>query len=438
MTSLATFFYECLSLVKVRRIGEWDLTNITSLNRMFEGTPNFNDNVGGWNTSNVVDMQNAFAGTQKFNNGGSPDINNWDTSKVTSMRWMFGADGSRGILWHEFNQPIGDWNTSACTDMFTMFYRNSKFNQDINTKVVTKNGVTYTAWNTSNVTTMAYMFGTLSAAGYGAFNGNISNWNTSNVNNMYAMFQSQHNFNQDVSTKAVTLNGSTYTAWDTKNVTDMAFMFYAYPGFDGAFNQNIGNWNTSKVTRLRTMLQQHTSFNQDVGTKTVTVNGVTYTAWDTSLAWDMGYIFSSCFKFNNGGSDSINNWNVANATTMQSIFEKATAFNQPLNNWNTVKVTNMTGTFHNATSFNQSISNWKANLVTVFDNATTGFMQGKTFNDYSAANYDALLIGWASRPVLANKTINFGTIKYTSAAAAARLVLTSAPNNWTIIDGGQI
>lgn len=477
MTSLATFFYECLSLVKVRRIGEWDLTNITSLNRMFEGTPNFNDNVGGWNTSNVVDMQNAFAGAQKFNNGGSPDINNWDTSKVTSMRWMFGADGTRGILWHEFNQPIGDWNTSACTDMFTMFYRNIKFNQDLNTKVVTKNGVTYTAWDTLNVVDMRYMLGAFSTTIYGAFNGNVSNWNTSKVNNMQQMFYAQPNFNQDINTKVVTVGGSTYTAWDTSNVTNMSFMLDGRPY--GNFNQNVGNWNTSKVTTMTALFQSQPKFNQDISTKVVTIGGSTYTAWDTLnvLTWGsflnagtgsgvfnqnvgnwntskgttMNAIFQAQPNFNQDistksvtvGGNTYTAWDIQNATTIRYMFQNSllnptSQFNQNIGNWNTVKVTEMTAMFLNARSFNQNIGNWKVNLVTAFNSATVA---AETFADYtnlSTANYDALLIGWASRPVLANKAINFGTAKYSSAAVSARLVLTSAPNNWTIIDGGQI
>jgi hypothetical protein len=58
--------------------------------------------------------------------------------------------------------------------------------------------------------------------------------------------------------------------------------------------------------------------------------------------------------------------------------------------------------------------------------------------DYSSANYDALLIGWASRPVKPNISINMGALKYTAAAVSARAVLTGAPNNWTITDGGII
>jgi hypothetical protein len=38
-----------------------------------------------------------------------------------------------------------------------MFYQSS-FNEDIGTKVVTVNGITYTAWDTLNVTDMNFMF----------------------------------------------------------------------------------------------------------------------------------------------------------------------------------------------------------------------------------------------------------------------------------------
>jgi hypothetical protein len=38
-----------------------------------------------------------------------------------------------------------------------MFYQSS-FNQNIGTKVVTVNGITYTAWDTLNVTDMNAMF----------------------------------------------------------------------------------------------------------------------------------------------------------------------------------------------------------------------------------------------------------------------------------------
>jgi hypothetical protein len=52
--------------------------------------------------------------------------------------------------------------------------------------------------------------------------------------------------------------------------------------------------------------------------------------------------------------------------------------------------------------------------------------------------YDALLITWSQLPVQPGVTWHFGAAQYTSggAAEAARDVLTGAPNNWIITDGG--
>ena len=53
-------------------------------------------------------------------------------------------------------------------------------------------------------------------------------------------------------------------------------------------------------------------------------------------------------------------------------------------------------------------------------------------------NYDAILISWAAQTVQSNVVFHAGNSKYTGggAVAAARAVLTGAPNNWVIADGG--
>ena len=59
-------------------------------------------------------MGSMFQQADAFNNGGSTSINNWDTSSVTDMTYMFlNAD--------IFNQPVGNWNTSSVTSMNQMF-----------------------------------------------------------------------------------------------------------------------------------------------------------------------------------------------------------------------------------------------------------------------------------------------------------------------------
>jgi hypothetical protein len=65
-------------------------------------------------------------------------------------------------------------------------------------------------------------------------------------------------------------------------------------------------------------------------------------------------------------------------------------------------------------------------------------MQGKTNLNYSSANLDAIYNGWSllSPFLTPNLTVNFGTIKYTLAGQAGKNILTGAPNNWVIVDGG--
>ena len=94
-----------------------------------------------------------------FNNGGSNSINNWDTSSVTTMRFMFRNTGV-------FNQNIGSWDTSNVTVMTYMFYV-STFDQDIASGIL-------------GVTEMGGMF-----AGQvqrpNVFNQDIGNWDVSSV-----------------------------------------------------------------------------------------------------------------------------------------------------------------------------------------------------------------------------------------------------------------
>ena len=186
----------------------------------------------------------------------------------------------------------------------------------------------------------------------------------------------------------------------------------------GVFNNGtfatIRQWNTSKVTSFFNMFKNQPLFNQNLRTASVTVGASTYTAWDTSEATNMSYMF-----FNKTG----------NAVSQ---------FNQNIGNWNTAKVTDMTAMFYNAAAFSQNLNSWNVSLVTSFNSST---VLNETFADgigLSTADYNKLLEGWSSRPVLANKTISFGTTKYSAAAALERAILTSPPNNWTIIDGGQL
>ena len=63
-------------------------------------------------------------------------------------------------------------------------------------------------------------------------------------------------------------------------------------------------------------------------------------------------------------------------------------------------------------------------------------MVAKTAANYDAVNLDAIYNGWSLLSVQPNLSPSFGTIKYTAAGQAGKDILTGAPNNWTITDGG--
>lgn len=125
---------------------------------------------------------------------------------------------------------------------------------------------------------------------------------------------------------------------------------------------------------------------------------------------------------------------ISNTQNFGNMFRDCTSLTtiNRFDEWDTSRIIFMENCFRDATLFDQNIGDLDISNVTNF----TNFMLGKTFSDFSAANYDALLIGWAAQSVQPNLSINFGTIKRTAASDAAKLILTSAPNNWTIVDGG--
>ena len=150
--------------------------------------------------------------------------------------------------------------------------------------------------------------------------------------------------------------------------------------------------------------------------------------WNTSNVISMVAMFNNCTSFNS----DITTWNTSNVTDMNAMFQNAPAFNQAIGSWNVSNVTNMNSMFNNATFFNQNIGSWNISNVTSFIN----FMSGKTDLDYSSANLDSIYNNWSLLSVQPNLTADFGTIKYTAGASAGRLILTSAPNNWILNDGG--
>ena len=175
----------------------WNVSNVTNMSDMFRRAENFAQPLYSWNVSNVTDMSSMFGQETKFN----LHLNTWNTSKVTNMQAMF--FGSK------FNKDILSWNVSNVTNMKSMFRGAGEFDQDLNT------------WNISRVTDMSFMFMNTS------FNKNIGSWNVSNVMYMNSMFEENRLFNQDLS------------SWNVENVTNHSRIFHLNSRMTDAHNPFI-------------------------------------------------------------------------------------------------------------------------------------------------------------------------------------------------------
>lgn len=127
-TSVAQAFSGATNLVSVP---DYLPANFTDLVAMFYGATSFNSpNITNWNMTKVKSVNNMFNGATSFNQ----DLSKWDVSNILTYRGtFFGAKA--------FNQNISGWKTANATDMQVMFANTTSFSQDIS------------GWNVTNVAT---------------------------------------------------------------------------------------------------------------------------------------------------------------------------------------------------------------------------------------------------------------------------------------------
>lgn len=339
-----------------------DLSLVTNLSQMFDGALSFNGDVGLWDISNVVDTSFMFQNCINFNS----NIGSWNTSAVTNMSHMFRNAAV-------FNQDISAWDTAAVTDMSNMFDGCNVFNQNI--------GV----WDTQSVTNMSSMF-----FGALAFNQPINDWYMNNVTDISDMFRNAVSFNADIG------------IWNTGAVTNMSGAFRNAT----VFNQDIGNWNTAAAVNMSEMFRDAPVFDQDIS------------LWDVSNVTNMSAMFNGAAFFNR----NIVGWDTSSVTDMSNMFRSATVFNQDIGSWNVSAVTNMSNMFRKAESFNQDIGSWNVSAVTDF----VDFMAELTNSSFVEGNLDLIYNGWTNIELQTQRSISFGSIKFTLAGVEGKALLTRA------------
>jgi hypothetical protein len=88
------------------------------------------------------------------------------------------------------------------------------------------------------------------------------------------------------------------------------------------FNQEIGIWNTSRVTTMRCMFYGAAAFNQEIFGNATSFNQE-IESWDKSIVTGMSYIFVRANAFNQEIGKS---WSISNVTSLSCIFRCSKAY----------------------------------------------------------------------------------------------------------------
>ena len=129
-------------LTKISDIDNWDTTYVTDMSYLFcccEELETLPD-ISSWNTSNVEDMSNMISYCSKIES--LPDISKWNTKNVKNMSHMFANDSALKSF-----PDISNWDVSKVKDMEHMFTHCDIYEiPDIS------------KWDMSNIKKMSYMF----------------------------------------------------------------------------------------------------------------------------------------------------------------------------------------------------------------------------------------------------------------------------------------
>ena len=257
---------------------------------------------------------------ESFKNSISIEFNdNFNTSKVTNMTWLFGNCSSLTSL------DLSNFNTSNVTDMYRLFSSCSSLaTLDLNN------------FNTSNVTDMMYMFNEcllLTSL-------DLGNINTSSVTKMTGMFES-----------CSSLSNLDLSSFNTSNVTDMMYMFRSCSSLTSL---NLSFFNTIKVTNMCYMF---------LGCSSLTNLGLS--SFNTSNVTDMERMFGDCSSL---VSLNLSNLNTSEVTSMENMFAGCSSLtNLDLSSLNTSNVTNMYFMFYGCKKLQTQINIMNTN-VTNFGN----------------------------------------------------------------------
>lgn len=272
VTEMRRMFYSCESLVGLD-LSNFDMSNVIYIDSMFNMCSVLTEikGIDDWNTSNVTAMNYIFGNCFKM---GDLDLSKWDVSNIRSAISAFGSC-------HSTSLNLSGWKFKNATSISQMFIACTELT-DLNVS----------NWDLGNIDNLNGMFqscGALTSL-------DLSTWDTSKVDSFYGMFKD--------CTKLTEVKG--FENWNTSKVADMSNMFQncssfitldlssfntpnlinmkdMFNGCSSLTNVNLSSFDTSNVTTMRDMFENCTS-----------LTTLDLSSFDTSSLTDTGYMFDGC------------------------------------------------------------------------------------------------------------------------------------------------
>ncbi|MEM1324795.1 MAG: LamG-like jellyroll fold domain-containing protein [Bacteroidota bacterium] len=449
-----------------------DLSNVTSMRRMFYGCSAFNGAIGNWTMSTITDISSMFQNATRFNQ----DLSNWDVSNVERMR---------SILYEAtaFNQSLGSWNITGLTSTSSLFYALSYCGMSTDNYDATligwaaqdvRSGIRLGANNLKYCTAKterASLIRDKEWRFYGdeidvvACNvGNtpfVTTWETSPEDNTITIYTDpnyQYNYTIDwgdgtVEENVTSSRSHTYTDGQplhTVSITGLFPHFSAAGGYyrdrrRGSYTRFIfGDTGRNNAKQLKSIEQWGSqAWRSMVGTFAYT-DGVIVNALDLP---DMSQVINMsefAYQARNFNAD-LSQWDVSKVRLMDEAFEYASTFNSDIGRWSVSNVQSMDDLFRRASAFNQDLGNWELNSLTtrsftLYDSDGSRRFRirprsGDDMLDYSGldvSTYDNTLIGWRLQNPDFSARIGASRLEYCNGEDARNYLINTA--QWDISD----
>ena len=354
-----SIFYGCKKLEIINNINNWDMSKVNTLKSMFEGCETLTSlSINNWDTNNVLYMTNMFKNCNKLDIGLSIPIKN-----VSSMIDMFQNTNLTHehfdnflIFCEQYAKQYGVKNNVSLTNSPSYPYSEAAISAY--QYLTTTFNWTITPPPPENNTWYKGMFradtnGEIELGVYNDKKSFIINWGSST-----------QNYNpQTVEEGKIKKGGFVPNSENLIQIHGDNFYFvFTDLNISNNFSE-IKNWGGLKLTgndfqdSILTTITATDSPNissiENTFNNCINLINVDFSHLDLKNVTSISGILNGCTHFD----QDINNWDVLSIKNMNSSFKNCTTFNKPLWTTETQNVTTMNNMFQNATIFNQDISN---------------------------------------------------------------------------------